>query len=91
NSHHQQLVPPLQLVDTLAPHSAHIKGNRCSIQFEEHHRSPCRTSRDEDATGSKELEPRQLVRHGYDENVIDVNELPPWRVELMHPASTCFD
>ncbi|KAI3875973.1 hypothetical protein MKX03_026209, partial [Papaver bracteatum] len=76
NSHHQQLVPPLQLVDSLAPPLAQIKGNICSIQFEEHHRSPGLTSMDEDATESKELVPRQLVIHGYDENVIDVNELP---------------
>ncbi|RZC66984.1 hypothetical protein C5167_010677 [Papaver somniferum] len=92
DSPHQQLVrTPLQLVDTETPPPAPVKGNSCSIQFREHHRSPGCTSRDEDATQSKELEPQKLVRHGYDENVIDVNELPPWRVELMHPASTCFD
>ncbi|KAI3986989.1 hypothetical protein MKX01_039924 [Papaver californicum] len=89
--HHQQLVPPLQLVHTLAPPSAPTNGNSCSMQFGEHHRTPGDTSRNEDATENKELEPRQLVRHGYDENDIDVNELPPWRVELMHPASTCFN
>ncbi|MCL7038655.1 hypothetical protein MKW94_024041 [Papaver nudicaule] len=93
--HQQQTVPSLQLVDTVAPPSAPINVNNCSRHYEEHHRMPgsmISISRNEDATKNKELVPQQqLVRHGYNENEIDVNELPPWTAELMHHASTCFD